>query len=60
MRHRRLAPASELKWNSAERVVIVPFGPEAMVVLGAVVSTVNLRIATGPLPAEFSARTLKA
>ena len=58
--HSKLAPASELKEKSAEVEVVSAAGWEVMVVFGAVVSTLQLRVAAVPvLPAASVARTWK-
>ncbi len=58
--HSKLAPDSELKAKLAELVAIVPLGPEVIVVVGATVSTVKVRVAAEPvLVAESVARTEK-
>ncbi len=60
MRHWKLAPASEVKVSVAEVELVVPDGPEPIVVSGAVVSTVHVRVAAAPvLPAASVARTSK-
>ena len=56
--HWNVAPASLEKRNAAVVVVIVPVGPASIVVWGAVVSTVNVRVAgVGSVPAPVTART---
>ncbi len=55
-----LAPDSELKAKLGRVGLIVPLGPEVIVVVGATVSTVKLRLAGEPvLVAESVARTEK-
>ncbi len=58
-RHSNVAPGSLVKANDAEFVVMVPVGPLVIVVSGAAVSTVNVRVAGEPstLPAASLART---
>ena len=47
-RHSNVEPVSELEnVNVAVATPIVPVGPESIVVFGAVVSTVNVRVAAG-------------
>jgi hypothetical protein len=60
--HSNVAPASPaLKANVALVLIVVAGGPEVIVVSGAVVSTVNIRLAALPsrLPAASLARTSK-
>ena len=58
-RHSNVAPASLVKANEAEFVLMVPVGPLVIVVSGATVSTVNVRVAGvgSRLPAASRART---
>ena len=58
-RHSNVAPGSLVKANDAELEVMVPVGPLVIVVSGAAVSTVNVRVAGEPstLPAASRART---
>ena len=56
--HWNVADGSLEKRNAAVVVVIVPVGPASIVVWGAVVSTVKLRVAgVGSVPAPVTART---
>ncbi len=60
-RHSNVEPASEDEnVNCGDAFVIVPVGPESIVVFGAVASTVNVRVAgdASTLPAASVARTL--
>ena len=59
-RHSNVEPVSELEnVNVAVATPIVPVGPESIVVFGAAVSTVNVRVAgvASTLPAASVART---
>ena len=59
-RHSNVAPGSLVKVNDADVLFVVPVGPPVIVVSGAAVETVKLRVAADAsvLPAASRARTL--
>lgn len=57
--HWNVAPASDEKLNEADVLLTVPVGPDPIVVVGPVVSSVNVRVAGdgSRLPTLSTART---